>query len=197
MYYLGSRYYDPEIGRFISPDVFICTGQGLLGANMFAYCLNNPVNRTDKTGHDAASIVSEWKTMIWWLTLVDGPFPKGDILFFLGVFILSFFAFQEQINNPIISFDNYEHTSFNEIIYQNKAGDGVTEHTNGHKNWQKHSNPRSGRLTTKNRKKKSWKPNPNPKQRLILPFDRFDEDNEDEGTFEGSSQFYEIVHSLK
>ncbi len=50
MYYLGSRYYDPEIGRFISPDVFISTGQGFVGYNMFAYCNNNPVNSVDSSG---------------------------------------------------------------------------------------------------------------------------------------------------
>jgi len=43
LYYLQSRYYDPEISRFINADNFISTGQGLLGNNMFAYCRNNPV----------------------------------------------------------------------------------------------------------------------------------------------------------
>ena len=49
-YYLQSRYYDPEVGRFISADVFLSTGQGVLGHNTFAYCLNNPVNMSDLTG---------------------------------------------------------------------------------------------------------------------------------------------------
>ena len=43
LYYLQSRYYDPATARFISSDSFASTGQGLLGNNMFAYCLNNPV----------------------------------------------------------------------------------------------------------------------------------------------------------
>ena len=50
-YYLQSRYYDPEIGRFINADVFASTGQGFIGHNMFAYCGNNPVNRADPSGH--------------------------------------------------------------------------------------------------------------------------------------------------
>ncbi len=58
MYYLGSRYYDPELGRFISPDVFVSTGQGLLGANMFAYCNNNPVCRKDREGFDWESFAA-------------------------------------------------------------------------------------------------------------------------------------------
>ena len=51
LYYLQSRYYDPEIGRFINADAFAATGQGVLGNNMFAYCGNNPVNGYDPTGH--------------------------------------------------------------------------------------------------------------------------------------------------
>ncbi len=49
-YYLQSRYYDPEIGRFIHADVFASTGQGLLSNNMFVYCLNNPVLYFDRNG---------------------------------------------------------------------------------------------------------------------------------------------------
>ena len=48
------RYYDPAIGRFINADAYISTG-GLLGFNMFAYCKNNPVNLTDKSGELADS----------------------------------------------------------------------------------------------------------------------------------------------
>ena len=50
LYYLQSRYYDPEIGRFISADGYTSTGQGILGNNMYAYCGNNPVNCADPTG---------------------------------------------------------------------------------------------------------------------------------------------------
>ena len=49
-YYVSSRYYDPEIGRFINADGYVSTGQGVLGYNMFAYCGNSPINRTDPAG---------------------------------------------------------------------------------------------------------------------------------------------------
>ena len=49
-YYLQSRYYNPEVGRFISSDVLLSTGQGVLGHNAYAYCGNNPVNRIDPSG---------------------------------------------------------------------------------------------------------------------------------------------------
>ena len=50
LYYLQSRYYDPKIGRFINADAFVSTGQGILGNNMFAYCLNTPTNYLDPSG---------------------------------------------------------------------------------------------------------------------------------------------------
>ena len=58
MYYLGSRWYDPEIGRFINGDSYISTGQGIIGYNMFAYCGNNPVNRADPEGNFFGHIIA-------------------------------------------------------------------------------------------------------------------------------------------
>ena len=50
-YYLQSRYYDPAIGRFINADSYASTdATGLLSTNMFAYCENDPVNRSDPSG---------------------------------------------------------------------------------------------------------------------------------------------------
>ena len=56
LYYLQSRYYDPEVGRFLNADVYAHTGQGLLGANMFAYCLNNPISYGDYNGTKVYSV---------------------------------------------------------------------------------------------------------------------------------------------
>ncbi|MCL2447069.1 MAG: RHS repeat-associated core domain-containing protein [Oscillospiraceae bacterium] len=50
LYYLQSRYYCPALRRFISADVFLDTGVGILGTNMYAYCNNDPVNLSDPTG---------------------------------------------------------------------------------------------------------------------------------------------------
>ena len=50
LYYLQSRYYDPEVGRFLNADNYPATGHGVLGNNMFAYCNNNPVSHKDSTG---------------------------------------------------------------------------------------------------------------------------------------------------
>jgi len=53
MYYLQSRYYDPEVRRFINADdvSVLEEDQGsIVEHNMFAYCLNNPVNMLDESG---------------------------------------------------------------------------------------------------------------------------------------------------
>ena len=53
LYYLQSRYYDPAIGRWINADDTECLGvEGeFISYNLFAYCLNDPVNRTDINGN--------------------------------------------------------------------------------------------------------------------------------------------------
>ena len=49
-YYLQSRYYDPEISRFINADSYASTGQGFLGYNTFVYCANSPITLADSEG---------------------------------------------------------------------------------------------------------------------------------------------------
>ena len=53
LYYLQSRYYDPETCRFINADSLLVAGDYLQGTNLFAYCLNNPVVYFDHTGYEA------------------------------------------------------------------------------------------------------------------------------------------------
>ena len=54
LYYLNSRYYDPEIGRFINADdikALDATKITINGLNLYVYCLNNPVNSIDDDGN--------------------------------------------------------------------------------------------------------------------------------------------------
>lgn len=55
-YYLQSRYYDPELQRFISADGYTDTRDGILATNMYAYCHNNPIKLIDPTGSKIESI---------------------------------------------------------------------------------------------------------------------------------------------
>ena len=51
LYYLQSRYYDPQVGRFVNIDNVISgNGMSIQGYNMFIYCFNNPVNMCDSEG---------------------------------------------------------------------------------------------------------------------------------------------------
>ena len=51
LYYVSSRYYDPEVSRFINADSQLNQKDGMLGYNMFAYCNDNPIMYSDPTGH--------------------------------------------------------------------------------------------------------------------------------------------------
>ena len=49
--YLNSRYYDPAVGRFLSPDSLeYLEPEDLGGLNLYSYCGNNPVMYTDPSG---------------------------------------------------------------------------------------------------------------------------------------------------
>ena len=56
LYYLNSRYYDPEVGRFINEDSLLNNSLGILGNNLFAYCFNNPVNMQDYDGNSPGQL---------------------------------------------------------------------------------------------------------------------------------------------
>ena len=50
LYYLQSRYYNPDWGRFINADGQLNVNSSLIGTNMYVYCNNNPANLTDQNG---------------------------------------------------------------------------------------------------------------------------------------------------
>ncbi|MBI4487780.1 MAG: hypothetical protein HY694_01725 [Deltaproteobacteria bacterium] len=51
LYYYGGRYYDPELGRFISPDPFVPQPDDPQNLNRYSYVVNNPVNYIDPDGY--------------------------------------------------------------------------------------------------------------------------------------------------
>jgi RHS repeat-associated protein len=51
LYYYGARYYDPLIGRFISPDTIVQAPQDPQTLNRYAYCRNNPIKYVDPSGN--------------------------------------------------------------------------------------------------------------------------------------------------
>ena len=111
MYYLQSRYYDPEIKRFICADSYCSTGQGLNCCNIFIYCSNNPINMLDSSGQFGQFFVNMWNNIVNAVQTfisgsglamvgggaiaagaIDGPFPVGDIIgiaAIVGTYLLS------------------------------------------------------------------------------------------------------------
>ena len=52
LYYCKSRYYSPELCRFISPDsIEYLDPQSINGLNLYCYCMNNPIMYADPSGH--------------------------------------------------------------------------------------------------------------------------------------------------
>ncbi|MDD4414257.1 MAG: RHS repeat-associated core domain-containing protein [Oscillospiraceae bacterium] len=75
LYYLQSRYYNPETGRFLNADSVVNSGH-MVGHNLFTYCYNNPVMYVDYTG-----CIPEWVLAIaGGAALADGPIPVGDVI---------------------------------------------------------------------------------------------------------------------
>ena len=63
LYYLNSRYYDPETGRFINADdINNLDNDTINGMNLYIYCGNNPINYADPDGDKPK----------WWQWLLFG-----------------------------------------------------------------------------------------------------------------------------
>ena len=75
LYYYHARYYNPALGRFISPYSLVPEPGNPQSLNRYSYVENNPVNKTDPTGH-------------WSL----GKFFKGLFAKLVGIFVNPMFS---------------------------------------------------------------------------------------------------------
>ncbi|WP_411677985.1 GLUG motif-containing protein [Caproicibacter sp.] len=93
LYYLQSRYYNPEISRFISKDdTSYHEGQTGINANLYAYANNNPVVYGDPDGHSVTSMVLNIASSVFSLVFAVNPATGGIKLGFalsLGAFSLA------------------------------------------------------------------------------------------------------------
>ena len=81
LYYLQSRYYDPETGRFINADdVSYLAPETIHGLNLYTYCLNNPVMFIDPTGHEVQ----------WWQWLILGIVAVASTVFAIATMGVGF-----------------------------------------------------------------------------------------------------------
>ena len=73
LFYCNSRYYSPELCRFISPDsIEYLDPESINGLNLYCYCMNNPVNYSDVSGH-----APQWLQIAGWVGLGVGILVCG------------------------------------------------------------------------------------------------------------------------
>lgn len=78
LYYLQSRYYDPETCRFINADAYVIAGNDYIqGTNMYAYCYNNPVIYVDPSGCANEELAAAIVTIIGCLVYINDYAEKN------------------------------------------------------------------------------------------------------------------------
>ena len=141
-YYLKSRYYDPNTGRFISPDninVISATPNDLTDKNLYAYCDNDPVNRVDDDGE------------FWGLALAGGGtfgFSWGAI----GSSILAGLGAITPVGWVVIA--TVAVVAVGATVY---AEHRTLKNGSKRKSHDKHTRPRPGRQSEKKKQKSNWK----------------------------------------
>lgn len=70
--YMNARFYDPEFGRFISPDNVVPNPLFSQAFNRYAYTYDNPIAFTDPTGHQPIGISESYQEQA-------SPMPGFDI----------------------------------------------------------------------------------------------------------------------
>lgn len=101
LYFLQSRYYDSNIGRFISQDDTIyLQGTYLLNnisKNLYAYCMNDPVNKIDETGHSARWVIATVKFLFADIDIISDDKLGATMLVLNGANVYNAFHETAQI----------------------------------------------------------------------------------------------------
>src|SRR5258707_10963807 len=58
--YMGARFYDPILNRFISPDAIVPKALNTQAINRYAYDYNNPLAYSDPSGHQPFEVTSSY-----------------------------------------------------------------------------------------------------------------------------------------
>jgi len=60
LYYYGARYYDPQLGRFITADTIVPDPTDPQAFDRYGYARGNPIRYTDPTGHSFWDKIKDW-----------------------------------------------------------------------------------------------------------------------------------------
>ncbi len=90
LYYYGARYYEPTIGRFISPDTIVPDPASPQSFNRYSYCLNNPLRYTDPSGHLIGTVGG---INVSALDYFAAHYDSSTISFYLGEYLNAYRAY--------------------------------------------------------------------------------------------------------
>ena len=65
---MNARWYDPNLGRFMTQDTYQGTLDNPLSQNLYSYVMNNPVNMWDPSGNVPSWVGDEWHDEITYYT---------------------------------------------------------------------------------------------------------------------------------
>ena len=95
LYYLNSRYYNPEWGRFVNADFILIANKDIISGNLYQYASNDFVNNTDKSGKNISDVFEIFGNTLKkyssffiggvGVATADGPLPFGDTISAIGI----------------------------------------------------------------------------------------------------------------
>ena len=117
MYYLLTRYYDPQTGRFINADTpEYLDPKTINGLNLYAYCRNNPVMHTDPYGTDIS----------YDCNIDEGYDPEDDLLQNGG----GGGGGGSAVTTTGSSYGSYGGTSYGNLVYGSYSSSNYGSYTN-------------------------------------------------------------------
>ena len=126
--------------RFInadSVDVLDEDQNNVLENNLFAYCLNNPVNMVDYDGNSAVAVAGGYGLYVWAFAVANAWNIIGQVVL-VGMAVVTI----------VLAI---------KIVYDKTSGKKTTRNGSKRKTNDKHTRPRPGRQSEKKKMKPSWK----------------------------------------